>query len=93
MGLAEAAARRLRRNYCWVFLVIYAAWVLKLAIHPTPAGSLSELLVHATLGPVPGWLVFALGLGYYFFLLCMVFWAGRRQLEHGEIHEPSERFP
>ena len=93
MSLAKAAARRLRRNYCWVFLVIYAAWLLKLAIHPDPARSVSELLAHATLGPVPGWLVFVLGIGYYLFLLYMVFWEGRGRLECGDIHEPSKGFP
>ena len=90
MTLAEAAARRVRRNYCWVFLVIYAAWILKLAIHPGAVSSAAELVARAALGPVPGWLVFGLGLGYYIFLLCMVLWAGRAQLEHGEIGEPSE---
>jgi uncharacterized membrane protein len=91
MNFAEATARRLRRNYCWVFLVLYAAWIIKLAIHPKPAGSVSELLAHAALGPVPGWLVFALGVGYYLFLLCVIFWAGRRRLEDWEIREyPKE---
>jgi len=87
ISFAEAAARRLRRNYCWVFLVLYAAWILKLAIHPEPVGSVSELLAHATLGPVPGWLVFALGIGYYLFLLCVVFWSGRGRLGTRGIHE------
>ena len=89
MSLAEAAARRVRRNYCWVFLVIYAAWILKLAIHPSAAGSPGELVARAALGPVPGWLVFGLGLAYYALLLAMVVWAGRAQIEHGEIHEPA----
>jgi len=88
MSPTVAVARRLRRNYCWVFLVIYAAWVIKLAVHPSPARSWTELLGHAALGPVPGWLVFGLGVAYCAFLLCLMLWAGRGPLTYEGIREP-----
>ena len=34
--------------------------------------------------------MFALGIGYYFLLLCVIFWVGRGRLEYGEIREPLE---
>ena len=34
---------RLRRNYGLVFVVLLGGWLLKLAMHPTVAGSLDEI--------------------------------------------------
>src|SRR3712207_333604 len=36
ISLAEAAGRRLRRNYGWIFLIQVAAYAGKLLIHPEP---------------------------------------------------------
>lgn len=61
----EAAGRRLRRNYIWIFIIIGISYLSKLAIHPTSAGTLEEFWGRAAVGPVPGVLVLTIGLiGY-----------------------------
>jgi uncharacterized membrane protein len=46
----QAMSHRLRRNYLWLVLVLYAAWGLKLGIHRN-GGS---FVAAAHVGPVPG---------------------------------------
>ncbi len=53
----QALAVRLRHNYLWLFLVVYAGWVLKLELH-TPG-----LLGGAAVGRLPGGWVWGLALG------------------------------
>jgi len=61
----EAAGRRLRRNYIWIFTIIGISYLSKIAIHPKPARTVGEFLDRAAMGPVPGWVVLAIGmLGY-----------------------------
>lgn len=50
----EALGRRLRNNYLWIILILGAALILKLFIHPTHARSLSEMADRAALGPISG---------------------------------------
>ncbi len=65
----EALGRRLRNNYLWIFLILAAAMLAKLAIFPTPAISVQNAIARASLGPVPGEIV----LGMYFaFIAAMV---------------------
>lgn len=72
LTMMEAMAHRLRRNYCWIFLILLAAWLLKVA------GSLaftqvvakpSDLHLQAEIGWTPGWAVFALVLGFHAWLV------------------------
>lgn len=56
----EAVARRLKRIYLWIILVIYAAWILKLIIHPEITNSLIEAIYRAKISFLPGELVFSL---------------------------------
>jgi uncharacterized membrane protein len=60
ISLKEAMAHRLRRNYCWIFLILLAAWLLKVVgsvaftqIWDSP----SDLHVHAEVGWTPGWAI------------------------------------
>src|SRR5215831_7463466 len=61
--MEQALARRLRRNYIWLFLILLMAWVLKAtqAGGPTESGqprlvpSWSSLSRNAALGHLPGW--------------------------------------
>ena len=61
----EAAGRRLRRNYGWIFMIQVVAYVGKLMIHPVPLTSLSEFFARATIGPVPGQIVLLCGLIFH----------------------------
>lgn len=58
----EAFGRRFRRNYLWIYVVLWLTWGLKVWIHPAPTSSLAELLDRASLGSVPGWVVIIFGL-------------------------------
>ena len=61
----EAAGRRLRRNYGWIFMIQVVAYIGKLLIHPVPLTSLSEFFARATIGPVPGQIVLLCGLIFH----------------------------
>src|SRR5947209_6456670 len=57
----EALGRRLRRNYLWIFVLLAACWNLKVYIHPVPAYDLNAFIDRATIGVVPGTIVFIIG--------------------------------
>lgn len=61
----EAAGRRLRRNYGWIFGIQVVAYAGKLLIHPHAIQSLDEVWQRATIGPVPGQLVILAGLAFH----------------------------
>jgi uncharacterized membrane protein len=71
-----AVRRRLRRNYIWMFIILLFAWVLKIAspelqegVALDPVRPVDLLLAHATLGPLPGWLVMPLVAAFYIALV------------------------
>jgi uncharacterized membrane protein len=57
----EAIGRRLRRNYLWIFALLALSWNLKVYLHPLPARDFNLFIDRATVGIVPGWLVFVIG--------------------------------
>jgi uncharacterized membrane protein len=57
----EAVGRRLRRNYLWIFALLALSWNLKVYLHPLPARDFDAFIDRATVGVVPGWLVFVIG--------------------------------
>lgn len=57
----EAVGRRLRRNYLWIFALLALSWNLKVYLHPLPARDFDAFLDRATVGVVPGWIVFVFG--------------------------------
>ena len=57
----EAIGRRLRRNYLWIFALLALSWNLKVYLHPLPARDFNAFIERATVGVVPGWLVFVVG--------------------------------
>src|SRR6266852_5758007 len=57
----EAIGRRLRRNYIWIFMLLALSWNLKVYMYPAPAANFDEFLQRATVGLVPGWIVFIVG--------------------------------
>ena len=66
MPILKATARRLRRVYLYLFLAQWLAWILKLASHPTPAASVSEVIARAGIAGAPGTVCFGgslVGLG------------------------------
>lgn len=65
ISIWEALGRRLRRNYFWIFLILYASWVAKIWLFPEPAVSLDEFIGRGAVGPVSGEIMIALGLLFY----------------------------
>lgn len=57
----EAVGRRLRRNYLWIFVLLALSWNLKVYLHPLPARDFNAFIDRATIGVVPGWFVFVVG--------------------------------
>src|SRR5882724_10423795 len=57
----EAVGRRLRRNYIWIFALLALSWNLKVYLHPLPARDFNSFIDRATVGVVPGWMVFVVG--------------------------------
>jgi len=57
----EAIGRRLRRNYLWIFALLAMSWNLKVYLHPLPARDFNAFIERATVGVVPGWMVFVFG--------------------------------
>lgn len=68
ISMWEAFGRRLRRNYLWIFLILYASWVAKIWLFPEPSKGIAEFMARAAVGPISGELMFILGLGLHAFL-------------------------
>ena len=58
----EAVGRRLRRNYLWIFALLALSWNLKVYLTPFPARDFDAFIDRATVGIVPGWIVFTVGI-------------------------------
>jgi uncharacterized membrane protein len=76
INFARAIGRWLRRTYAWIFVVQAVAYYGKLAIHPTPLGSLADVWERAAIGPIPGDLVVVAGALFH------GGWARARYLSH-----------
>jgi uncharacterized membrane protein len=70
ISIWEAFGRRLRRNYAWLFLILYAAWGGKDLVFPVPAIGADEFIQRSAVGPVSGRLR-SRWFGLYAFLLIM----------------------
>jgi uncharacterized membrane protein len=62
-----ALRRRLRRNYIWMFLILFCAWMVKIASPDLQTGTqldasrpIGMVLDHAAIGLLPGWVVLVL---------------------------------
>lgn len=69
ISIWEAFGRRLRRNYAWMFIILYAAWVAKIWLFPQPVANLNEFIQRSAVGPISGEIMIGLGFGLYAFLL------------------------
>ncbi len=65
ISMWEAFGRRLRRNYFWIFLILYASWVAKIWLFPEPASGWSDFISRSAVGPVAGEVMIVLGLLFY----------------------------
>ncbi len=65
ISYARAIGRRLRNNYAYILAIQALAYYGKLAIHPTPAETLSTFLSRAAVGPLPGLVVVLMGFAFH----------------------------
>ena len=86
----QAMARRLSRNYCWIFLILLGAWILKTttAVLQPRTGDVEfihsgrEFLHNTAIGYIPGMLVLAGVLIFYVWLLYLMI---RHRTVEGEL--------
>jgi uncharacterized membrane protein len=92
----QAMARRLRRNYIWLFLVLLLAWMLKITTSALQQGTGSAHIIHSTgelfdnaaIGYLPGWGVIIAILCFYAWMLYIMFKHRETtgELAYGEVH-------
>jgi len=92
----SAMSRRLRRNYFWMFLVLLAAWILKItsswllqdAAPVDPAKPVPGLIQNVALGPIPGWAVLIAVCAFYCWLGYATFRPREKagELAYGDVH-------
>jgi uncharacterized membrane protein len=91
-----AFARRLRRNYIYVFLLLLLAWIVKISTPKLQDNGLKGDFVHsvleavrnASLGPLPGVVVVAIVAAFYLmlFVIMMITPDEQGELVHGDVH-------
>jgi uncharacterized membrane protein len=64
ISMGEAFGRRFRRNYIWIYVILWVAWFLHIWLHPTTAASWAELTSRAAIGQFPAWLVLLIGVAF-----------------------------
>ena len=69
ISMWEAFGRRLRRNYLWIYLILFVSWMGKGYLFPQPAANLQEFIQRGSVGPIHGAVILTLGLVYHAFLL------------------------
>ena len=69
ISMWEAFGRRLRRNYLWIYLILFVSWMGKSFLFPEPATTIAEFVNRGAVGPIPGFVMISLGLVYHLFLL------------------------
>lgn len=91
VSMHQAMARRLRRNYIWIFLILLAGWLLKV-VGSTEFDRLihSPHILHdlAAIGWAPGWAVFLVVAVFHGWLLYLMLRYGKVEEEqlYGEVY-------
>jgi len=69
ISMLEAFGRRLRRNYLWIYLILYVSWMGKSYLFPQPAMSFNEFVQRGAIGPIPGIAMVLLGIIFHLVLI------------------------
>src|SRR5205085_7811846 len=83
----------LRRNYLWIFVLLAACWNLKVYIHPVPADDFNAFIDRATIGVVPGEVVFMIGVIFNAGLLTFAVVTTRLREATGEVLTEGQFHP
>lgn len=69
ISLWEAFGRRLRRNYLWIYAILFVSWMGKSYLFPQPAVTLQEFIDRGAVGPIHGIAMIGMGVVFHGFLL------------------------
>ena len=91
--LLQAMSRRLQRNYCWIFLVVLLAWLVKTTSHVADGDArlvhtMNEFLENAAIAGVPG-IAVVLGIAALYAWLLFItlrFDLDEEELGPGQVH-------
>jgi uncharacterized membrane protein len=76
----EAAGRRLRRSYQWIYVTLLGSWLVALMSRPFPTTSMREVTRRAAIGPFPGYTV-VMAMAFFYGSLAILgaysFWMSR----------------
>lgn len=75
IGLMVAIGRRVRSTYLWILLIQGLAYLGKVVVHPEPAVSVDQIFARASVGPVPGAVMVALGILYIVVAVGIAIWS------------------
>ncbi|MHA6325104.1 DUF2270 domain-containing protein [Roseivivax sp. CAU 1753] len=75
VSMGVALGRRIRRSYFWILLIQTSAYVGKLVVHPTPVPDVATMVERATIGPLSGVFVLAVGALYCLIWAAAAFWS------------------
>ena len=93
ISFVEALGRRLRRNYLWIYAVIYLAWFAKLWLQPTTAINWAHIVRRASVGGLGGEIIMGFMIGAGVFLLLFALLTIRLQEASGEVLPRYEGLP
>jgi uncharacterized membrane protein len=85
ISMLEAFGRRLRRNYLWIMLILYASWIAKIWLFPKAPADLQEFVTRAAVGPISGGAMIALGFLFYGSLFLIALLTIRMTRATGEV--------
>lgn len=96
ISFRQAMARRLRRNYIWVFLILLLAWLLKTSSQMLQFRGFPSEFIHTTgqiahnarIGGLSGWIVVAGLTAFYGWLFYLLYKHQdiKGELSYGEVH-------
>lgn len=90
IGTWHAIARRLRRNYIWIFGFQLFTYAGKIMIHPTVVEDFPQAMQRMAVGSVGGEIIFAVGTVVYSILIALAIWGKRKDTERAkEEYSPS----
>jgi uncharacterized membrane protein len=86
IGVREAISRRLKRNYLWIFLVLQAAWSVKVYHHLAPFASWQEFHTKIVADqPFPALVFWTMVIGFYGMVIWFALYSEKNRYASGEM--------
>lgn len=90
ISMWEAFGRRFRRNYIWIYLILWLAWLLNIWLHPTTVTTWAEFSERAAVGTIPAWVVLLVGILFNGTLITAGVLTQHLHEASGEVFTPDE---